>query len=82
MFITYILKSKNFPKTYVGVTSNINRRISEHNSGRHSYTKRYMPWKVLYLEEFDNFAEARKREKYLKTTSGRRLMKKIFHEKG
>lgn len=81
MFVTYILKSKGFPKTYVGVTNDINRRIGEHNAGKHSYTKRHIPWEVFYFEEFNNFTDARKREKYFKTASGRRFMKKLFREK-
>lgn len=80
MFYVYILKSREADKSYVGHTDNLDRRMSEHNSGKHFYTKRYMPWEVLYVEEFENIEEAIKREKYLKTASGRRFIKKVFEK--
>ncbi|MBI4087426.1 MAG: GIY-YIG nuclease family protein [Candidatus Liptonbacteria bacterium] len=78
MFIVYVLKSAAASKSYVGVTNDINRRLSEHNSGRHFYTKRHLPWLVIHAETFNNFREARMREKYLKTAAGRRFLKKLF----
>ena len=78
MYFIYLLKSEVAHKSYVGVTNNLERRLGEHNSGRHAYTKRYLPWRVVYTENYDNFKEARQREKYLKSSSGRKLLKKIF----
>ena len=66
-------------KSYVGVTDDIDRRLREHNSGKHLYTKRYMPWKLIYSEELASIDEARKREKYYKSTTGRRALKKLFN---
>ena len=80
MFIfVYVLKSLTAPKSYVGMTDDLNRRLEEHNSGKHSYTKRYVPWEIIYKEEFSNYSDARKREKYLKSASGRRFLKKLFN---
>ena len=62
MHKVYVLKSEIVRKSYVGVTNNLKRRLEEHNSGKHFYTKKYMPWKAIYTEDFDNFKEARKRE--------------------
>lgn len=78
MFTVYILKSAVVVKSYVGVTDNIERRLKEHNSGKSYYTKKYTPWNVVYTEKFELFSEARKREKYFKSASGRRQLKKIF----
>jgi len=78
MFITYVLKSNSAKKSYVGVTDNIERRLREHNSGKNFYTKRYAPWEVIHAESFDSFEKARSREKFLKTTSGRRFLKNLF----
>ena len=77
-YTVYILRSLSSKKSYVGVTNNIERRIEEHNSGKHFYTKRHTPWEVIHTEEYSNFQEAQRKEKYLKTTSGRRVMQKIF----
>lgn len=78
MFQVYVLKSKNFDKSYVGSTNNLDRRIKEHNSGKHNFTKKFMPWKIIYTEQYTSESEARRREKFLKTTPGRRFLKKIF----
>ncbi|MCX7610219.1 MAG: GIY-YIG nuclease family protein [Ignavibacterium sp.] len=54
------------------------RRLKEHNSGKSKFTKKYMPWELLYYEEFESQSEAITKEKYFKTTSGRRLIKKLI----
>ena len=79
MAYAYILKSLKYKKTYVGSTVDLDRRINEHNSGQSYFTNRYKPWKLIYKEEFDNISDARKREKYFKTTAGRRFMKKYIY---
>jgi len=80
MLVVYVLKSDIQNKSYVGVTNDMKRRLKEHNSGKNLYTKRYLPWKVIHMEGFDNFTGARKREKFLKSTTGRRFLKKIFNK--
>ena len=72
---TYILKSTVVQKTYVGSTTDLERRLAEHNSGKHTFTKRYSPWIVVYSEEVANLGLARKREKYLKSAAGRRFIR-------
>ncbi|KKT01009.1 MAG: GIY-YIG catalytic domain protein [Candidatus Nomurabacteria bacterium GW2011_GWA2_43_15] len=78
MFFVYVLKSQSYKKSYVGHTDNLDRRLKEHNSGRNNFTRRYMPWNIVYTEKYDNIDDAVKREKFLKTTTGRRFLKKIF----
>jgi putative endonuclease len=67
----YIIQSIINDSFYTGMTSDIEKRILEHNSGKGTYTKRYMPWKLVYVEVCENRIAARKREKYLKTTEGK-----------
>lgn len=79
MYIVYVLKSLSAKKSYVGFTNNIKERLRQHNSGQNYYSKRYMPWKLIYKEEFEKREEAIKKEKYLKSASGRRIiLKKLF----
>ncbi len=79
-YYVYVLSSLVSAKSYVGITNNIERRLMEHNSGFNYFTKQYRPWEVIYTEEYSTLFEARKREKYLKSASGRSLvLKKIFN---
>ncbi len=78
----YILKSESSPKSYVGITSNLERRLREHNSGKNFYTKRYLPWIMIYIEKYDSLLSARSREKYLKSAAGRKFLKGIFKKFG
>ena len=78
MYVVYVLKSKIAKKSYVGVTADLERRIDEHNAGKNSYTMRYLPWEIIHTEEYTKQGEAIKREKYLKSTSGRRFLKRVF----
>jgi len=77
----YVLLSKKFNKSYVGITINTQERLKRHNWGTQKYTKKYRPWVIIYQEEYKSMAAARKREKYLKSAAGRRWMKKVLFEK-
>ncbi len=77
-YYVYILKSKSSTKHYVGQTNNLERRLMEHNSGKSTYTKKYIPWEIVYYEEKDNQAEAIKTERYYKSAAGRKKIKKIL----
>jgi len=75
MYTTYILYSEKFGKIYIGQTSDLARRILQHNSGKHRYTRRYIPWKILYTEHFETRSEAMKREKELKSHQRRNFIR-------
>ena len=82
MAYIYILKSLNYKKLYVGSTTDLNRRLVEHNSGFSYYTKKYMHWMIIYSEEYINVEDARKREKYFKSAAGRKFIKKNMNIPG
>ena len=77
MIIVYALRNKVNDEIYVGITSSLDRRLSEHNAGKNKYTKAFMPSFVFYTENQPDFGFARKREKYLKSASGKRFLKKL-----
>jgi len=77
MITVYALKNQVNSEIYVGITNSLERRLIEHNSGRHRYTKAFKPWTVFYTEEHPDYSSARKREKYLKAASGKRFLKKV-----
>jgi predicted GIY-YIG superfamily endonuclease len=81
MITVYVLKSVKSDIYYTGMTKDLENRIMEHNSGKSKFTSGHVPWLVIYTEEHRDWNEARVREKYLKSTSGKRwLMKKLMEE--
>ncbi len=80
-YITYILLNFLGTKTYVGHTKDIENRLIEHNNGNSKYTKRYKPWKVIYSEAFITEKESIVKEKYFKSSAGRRWMKSNLFSK-
>ncbi|MEQ9413564.1 MAG: GIY-YIG nuclease family protein [Cyclobacteriaceae bacterium] len=78
-YYVYVLKSEKVEgKHYVGMTSNIERRLKEHNAGRSKFTSGFIPWKIVYSEFLATRSEAREREKYLKSAAGRRFIKQYL----
>ena len=75
MWFVYILNSKTFDRFYIGLTSNLENRLNSHNSKKVKSTKPFVPWKMIYFEEFETRTDARKREKYFKSSAGRRWRK-------
>lgn len=78
MWYVYILRSQKHLKSYVGSTNDIKRRLNEHNSGNSEYSRKYKPWSIIKLEQFNTSQEARTRERYLKSGVGRKEMKALF----
>jgi putative endonuclease len=82
MFTVYILYSPSFNKIYIGYTSDLGNRFLSHNElATKGYTLRYRPWVIPYTEELQTKTEAIKREKYLKSTQGRKFVWNIIHQK-
>ena len=75
MFYIYCLESEKFDDLYFGYTKDLRRRLKEHNQKLNFSTKRHAPWKLIYYEACINEKDAKRREKYLKTNQGRRMMK-------
>ena len=74
-FIVYVLKSLRNKKRYVGYSSkDAEERLREHNSGSNSFTRQNGPFALAYIEQYDNKTEAIKREKFLKSGQGRKLL--------
>ena len=73
IFYVYVLlnsKTKNF---YIGYTNNLKRRLKEHE--KTNLPHRNQDFKLVFFEAFVNKKDAKKREKYLKSTKGRRALK-------
>jgi putative endonuclease len=62
----YILCSENRHALYVGVTTNLARRIEEHRRGLAEHTARYNIHRLVYFEPHETAPDAIAREKQLK----------------
>ena len=72
MHYVYIIRSIDFPeKIYVGRTTNLAKRISNHNAGTTPHTKKYRPWELQIQIGFKDEIKAIEFEQYLKSGSGR-----------
>ena len=78
MFYTYILKSLNNGAYYVGSCEDVDARFNLHNTEQVKSTKRYVPWKLMYREEYKTLSEARKRETQIKSWHKRAAIEKLI----
>ena len=65
---------------YIGHTSDLVRRISQHNNGKVKATKPFTPYKLVHYEVFVKREEAVLREKELKKSPGRRFLRSLIFE--
>ncbi|RLB02122.1 MAG: GIY-YIG nuclease family protein [Deltaproteobacteria bacterium] len=83
-FCTYVLRSQSTGKLYIGHTSDLKRRLREHNDpnlGKNRYTRKQKgPWILIHKEPFQTRTEAMRREKFLKSGQGRKWIKEtVLH---
>lgn len=76
----YILQSMKNGDLYVGYATDLRKRLQEHNHGLNFSTKPYKPWKLIHYEAYLNEKDAKRREGYLKTNQGARLLKRMLKE--
>ena len=74
-YFSYILYSTNYNRFYKGHCEDLAERLKQHNHGHTKSTKPFIPWEIVYFEEFETREEAIKREIYFKTAAGRRFLK-------
>jgi len=72
----YILKLNN-DRYYIGSTSNIENRIIDHQSGKSTYTSKFLPVKLLFKHEYHTYAEAKNVEMKLKKMKSKKIIDKI-----
>jgi len=78
MHYVYILKSETSGELYKGCTTDLKRRVKEHDSGNSKFTKSNGPWKLVYYEAFLNKRDARREELFLKSGKGKERIKYLL----
>ena len=72
-----ILRSETHPKqTYIGSTSDLRKRLSEHNAGKSTHTNKFKPWDLVAYVALSEKHLAEEFERYLKSGSGRAFAKR------
>jgi len=77
MWYVYLLESASVPdQRYVGMTSDLKRRLADHNAGKSPHTSKFTPWMVITYRAFSDERKAGLFERYLKSGSGHAFAKR------
>jgi putative endonuclease len=79
-FCVYVLFSHADNLLYIGYSANIDQRLIYHSNGRTKSTSRRRPLELIFCEYYLFEEDARKREKYFKTTAGKKALKLMLRE--
>jgi len=77
VYILMSLKDNNF---YTGFSANLKKRLSYHQQGLVKSTTDRRPLKLIFYEVYSNKMDALRREKYFKTTDGKKALKIMLKE--
>jgi len=80
MHYVYVLQSLKDKKLYIGFSTDLKKRLKDHNSGGTKSTKSRRPFNLIFYEAFISEKDARRREKYFKTTKGKKTLKLMLRE--
>lgn len=75
-YFVYLLRSLKDGKFYIGFTTDVEKRLVAHSEGRNISTRNRRPLELIYFEAYRNKLDALGREKFLKSGSGHRFIKK------
>ena len=83
MCYVYLLRSLSNPtETNTGLTCDLRQRLNQHNGGQSTYTRKFIPWELIFYGAFRDEVMARTFEKYLKSASGRAFAQKRLMRRG
>jgi putative endonuclease len=80
-YYVYVLESvKDDGRLYIGFTHDLRQRVQNHNRANNFSTKAYAPWRVIFYESYLSKDDALRREHYLKTNQGAKVLKRMLKE--
>ncbi|WP_084163894.1 GIY-YIG nuclease family protein [Olivibacter sitiensis] len=82
IYYVYALRSKRDGRIYVGFSSDVERRLVQHNTGKTKSTKGHIPWQLVHIEEIADRSAAREKEKHYKSGIGKEFLKSLQTENG
>ena len=78
----YALVSEQDGGLYIGISRDVERRMSQHNAGLQQSTRSRRPFDLIFREECTSSEHARKREKYYKSGVGREFLRGVARQRG
>ncbi|HRK53779.1 MAG TPA: GIY-YIG nuclease family protein [Cyclobacteriaceae bacterium] len=78
MYTVYAIRSLTKNYIYVGLSSDVSKRVERHNKGYERTTKPYRPFELFYTEDHPDRISARRREKFLKSGKGKAFLKSLI----
>jgi putative endonuclease len=79
MYSVYILLNRSKTRTYTGVAADVDKRLKKHNDGKVPSSRPYCPYNLIHVEAFRSLKEARQKERFYKSTTGRRRLHEIIN---
>ena len=77
VYYVYLIESLSAQgERYVGMTTDLKRRLREHNHRKSCHTAKFCPWKLITYVAFTDRAKAEDFERYLKSGSGHAFARK------
>ena len=77
MWYVYLLQSEGFARErYVGLATDLKKRLAQHNAGKSPHTSKFMPWRLVTYVAFSDRQKAESFEYYIKSGSGHAFAKK------
>jgi putative endonuclease len=82
LFYLYVLRSIPSGRHYIGITSDVERLLEEHNSKTGRWTSRFQPWELVIAEGYPDRRSAAQRERFLKSREGVRARYELYSRLG
>ena len=80
MYYVYVLRSQLDGKLYIGYTLNLRNRLQEHQRGEVTSAKARRPLDLVFYEGYKSMGDAKRREKYLKTSKGKSSLQMMLRD--
>ncbi|MGH9804598.1 MAG: GIY-YIG nuclease family protein [Candidatus Acidiferrales bacterium] len=77
-WFVYVLRSTCDGGYYVGYTHDLEKRLKDHNTGKTRSLRARRPLRLIYIEEFGRRADAKRREKEIKSYKGGEAFKRLI----
>ena len=79
VYYVYILRLNN-DQLYTRYCGDLKRRMAEHHAGKSPFTSQRLPVQLVHYEAYSLESDARRRERFLKTTEGKRLLRQQIRD--